>query len=451
MDYAGPLIVDLTLLIVCGALNVRYGRLRHSHPTTIYLFFHLYTFSWRLIGLAGGAPTLFSDWGPFFDIVEPSEIVRAVYLADLALVSITVATIIAARRVPALETAPIEPHRKLSTRLIWVVGLAALIPGVWGMMIYRPGATFSEGGNFDPLASMHESSYVQILPGWPTLVLLILIYLYGFRAWLVLPMVGCLLFMSVQGYHRFRVIIPCLMMLQIFLDRRRLRWPPVAMVAGLLLLAAVFFPMKRIGRLAQHGASASDIAMATAEVTGEALAGRADDQAFLDEFACGLTQVDAGGKLFWGRPYGALVTLPIPRKLWAAKPSPADHIREISTQRRPMFEAGMIITFLGEAYANFSYAGVVLVPFLLAYALSRFHHAAYVHSYDTVLRFTYVMVGSNLIQVYRDGLASLVVFTAVNMMPLTVLMVLHRLAISPERESGTTAIAPAAPAEVAHA
>lgn len=432
MPYLLPLLVDVGLFVLCSAIAVRHGKLRHSHPTTIYLFFHLYTFTWRLFGLFGGAPTLFTDWGDFFDPVEPWEIQRAALLADLALVAITAATVLAARNV--VDAPPRLPSRRLSPRLVWIVGLTALVPGLWAMTLYAPGSSPTEGVTFDPLVAASDSSYVQILPAWPSLVLLMLIYLYGFRPALVLPMIGSLLFMALQGYHRFRVIIPTLMLLQIYLDRRGRRWPPLATVAALVMIAALFFPMKRVGRMAQHGASASDMMVATADVTSDALSGRADDQSFLDEFASGMSLVDQKGKLFWGRPYIALVTLPVPRQFWKEKPTLSEHIKEISTPRRPMVEAGMILTYLGEAYANFWYVGIAFIPFALAWTLAKLHHAAYRVGYDSVLRFAYVMIASNLIQVYRDGLVSIVVFTAVNMMPLSILVLIHRGFVSPTEQ-----------------
>ncbi len=41
------------------------------------------------------------------------------------------------------------------------------------------------------------------------------------------------------------------------------------------------------------------------------------------------------------------------------------------------------------------------------------------------MRLAYLLIACNLIQVYRDGLTSIVVFTWVNMMPLMVIVALH--------------------------
>jgi oligosaccharide repeat unit polymerase len=99
-----------------------------------------------------------------------------------------------------------------------------------------------------------------------------------------------------------------------------------------------------------------------------------------------------------------------------------------------MNEMGMIATFLGEPYANFGYLGILLVPALLAYFLGRVYFRAYRSNYFSVIRLAYLLVACNLIQVYRDGLTSIVVFTWVNMMPLMVIVALHY--VLPVRHKG---------------
>ena len=74
----------------------------------------------------------------------------------------------------------------------------------------------------------------------------------------------------------------------------------------------------------------------------------------------------------------------------------------------------------------------------LAIFLAWFRRKAYAAPYDSVLRFSYVVLSVNLIQVYRDGLQSIIVFTFVNMMPLVVMVMAHggNLLIRKRREAG---------------
>jgi hypothetical protein len=157
----------------------------------------------------------------------------------------------------------------------------------------------------------------------------------------------------------------------------------------------------------------------------DAAEGSAPDMMFLDEFASALTLLDMKGHKYYGSIYLPLLTLPIPRAWWPDKPTLAPFIKDISTTFRPMSTAGMIATYLGESYANFGIVGIFLVPPLLAALLALFYRRAQLAPYDSVLRFAYMVLSVNLIQVYRDGLCSLVVFTFVNMMPLAAIVVAH--------------------------
>src|SRR5947207_4636854 len=120
------------------------------------------------------------------------------------------------------------------------------------------------------------------------------------------------------------------------------------------------------------------------ESTGVVLSGQNDDQQFLNQFAFALTLIDNAGHFYYGATYLPLLTMPIPKQWWPEKPGLADYLGDISTPWRPMKEMGMVVTFWGEAYANFGYFGVVLIPWLLAYGLGRFYFFAYEGDYFTI-------------------------------------------------------------------
>jgi hypothetical protein len=234
-----------------------------------------------------------------------------------------------------------------------------------------------------------------------------------------------LVLMAYQGFHRFRVIIPAILLTQIFLDRRKLRWPPIYVMGLIAVLALLFFPLKNIGQMAREGEDVTQIVDESRVAINSALIAEAPDQTFLDLFASGLTLMDENGKFYFGGTYLNLLTLPIPRQWWPDKPTLGDYLKDISRPSRPMAELGMIVTYLGESYVNFGFLGIIIVPYLLAYWLARAYFRAYRSSYYSVARFAYLLLACNLIQVYRDGLVSIVVFTCVNMMPLTLIVVLH--------------------------
>lgn len=425
-DLRMALVVDLFVLALCTVLLLRYGRLAHSHPAVIYLFFHVIAISSRVLAIMAGAETLFTGWGGFFEPVSEGELVRAVLLADMVLIIITTASIWASRvdlresKGPSIDT---TNSVTLSLRHIWTVVVIAFPIGVLGVAFIGNVPGF-EKPEID-FGEWQQSSWLLITTTWAGLALLALIYWYGFKWWLVTPMTIYLFVMAIQGFHRFRAIIPLILLLQIYLDRHQKRWPPAYILAVIIGAMLLFYPMKTIGRMAQEGATVTQISESSTEILRDVAAGQNGDQTVLDQFASSLTLIDRSGKLYYGTTYLALLTSPIPRQWWPDKPGLADYIKDFSTPSRPMAEVGMIMTFIGELYLNFGYLGLVIMSFLTAYWLARIYFRAYRSSYFSVLRFGYLLIACNLIQVYRDGLMSLFTFTIVNMMPLSLIVFLH--------------------------
>jgi hypothetical protein len=429
IDLRTALAIDIFTLIVCVFLLLRHGRIAHSHPAAIYLFFHLYTVTFRLFTLNNGAPTLFSGWGHLISPVSEDEIIRAALLFDLALFIMTVAWLKASRadlkKHGPMSSSMELPQATLSKAHIWRIVVFAFPVGIIGLFLFAriPGVTIDTD-----IGAWGRSTWVSMSATWSGLALLALIYWYGFRKPLVFLMVVYLSLMAVQGFHRFRFYIPLILLMQIYLDRRQLRWPSLPLWGVLVAAFLLFFPLKAVGSTVQSGGDFNQVLTLVATSWENVSEGAAGDQAFLDMFASALTLVDHKGEFYYGRPYLYLLVLPVPRPLWPDKPSFADYLHEISTSWRPMGQAGMIVTYLGEAYVNFWYIGVLFIPYLLAYYLAQFYFKAYRRGYFSVWHFAYLLLAANLIQVYRDGLTSIVVFVFANMMPLALIVILHIIA-----------------------
>jgi hypothetical protein len=424
------LIIDITVYLICLTLLLRHGRLSYSHAGTIYLIFHLLVVTWRLFSINIGSPTLYDGpyWGTRFDPVTHNEIARAALMADVALVMMTIAWLRTSASDDQKRAAGRQHDNtflRLDPHIIYFVSIIAFPLGIAGMALrtYIPGLGTS-GVN---LGTWDESSWIGILPTWVGLVLLAMIYMRGFRWWLVIPLILYLLVMAFQGYHRYRVIVPVILVTQMFLEQRSLRWPPLWMVGLLLVCGVLFFPLKTIGRMVQQGATPAEILNSSAEIIVEETEGESGELQFLDQFASTVTLVDKAGKFYYGRTYLPLLTLPIPRELWAGKPTLNEYQWEIQTTKRPMATMGMISTILGEAYANFGYVGIVVIPYILAHLLALWYFRTSSQGYYSVGRFAYLLIAANLLQVYRDGLVSLVVFALANMMPLMIMIALHLL------------------------
>jgi len=392
----------------------------------------------RLVGVSLETQTLFTRFIKlgFYLPVTDNEIVSASVVVDIALIDMTIAWIKASFDAQKKDREGGGAFfRRVSKNYVLTVVAVALPIGILGLIVYGilPGRESSNLAS--RLGAWETSSWLFITMTWPGLVLLALIYWYGFRWWLTFLISLYLLLMMYQGFHRFRVVIPIILLTQIYLDRHQLKWPSLRFVILLLGLAVLFFPLKSIGRAAQlvfsedktKQMSVQDIVDTSAEGIRLALTGGHDDQQILDQCASALTLIDESGHFYYGGTYLPLLTSPIPRQWWPEKPGLVDYVGDISKPWRPMKEMGMTPVFWGEAYANFGYFGIVLIPGLLAYGLGRAYFSAYRGPYFTVARFAYLLVACNLIQVFRDGLISLVTFTLVQMMPLTVIVLLHYL------------------------
>jgi hypothetical protein len=146
---------------------------------------------------------------------------------------------------------------------------------------------------------------------------------------------------------------------------------------------------------------------------------------FLDQFAGGLSLIDSNERKFWGSTYLAIITLPIPRAWWPDKPGLADHMQEISTSGRRYDVEGRIFTYLGESYLNFGYAGLILIPALLGYLLTAACLRATSGPMLRFGRYLYLVFFMALVQTFRDGVLSILVFTVVHNMPMLFTWILH--------------------------
>ena len=140
-----------------------------------------------------------------------------------------------------------------------------------------------------------------------------------------------------------------------------------------------------------------------------------------------MTLIDEHGKFFYGATLLPLLVSPVPRLWWPDKPRMNEYQHTISTPGRPIATYGAIATLVGEGYANFGYLGGVLFPMLAAYVYGRAYFGAMRRPHNSVFRFLYLVVASMLVQVYRDGFISAILFPASAAMPMVALVVVHWL------------------------
>lgn len=427
MTLANAIWVDLATLVVAAALLAARGNLRHSHPLVIYGIFHTVTFSARSWAVASGAQT--------FLFASHSEIARALNYADLFLLAGVVGALVVTQRPEAHDTHEHRPfgsdhpqrRDELSWRSIRIVGLISVPVGAFSLLTY----TYVPGRDFD--SAIASTAYSRIPATWIGLVLVMLIFKNGFRLAYMFPMVTYLMVMSLQGYGRFRVVIPLILLAQIWLDRSDRRWPPLRMVALGLVAFFLFIPLKDIGQGVRNDSSTAEITHNIERSVSETISGRSADQTVLDQLATTLTLVDDRGVVFYGKPYLSTVTLPIPRAVWPEKPGLNDHILQISTSARPLGRVGGVTTLVGDLYLNFRREGMIFFALVLGFAVTRWYRRAYRATSGSAARLLYLVVASSLIQVARDGLISVIGFVVLQSIPILAAILVSWMTQADER------------------
>lgn len=407
----------LDVLIVTLVVALSFWRLSFWHPLITYLFFHVYSFTVRAYYIYDGAPTIYTGSVNNYEDVTSDELTRALLTADIALIVFAVASWLAHRSFQARPHLPVS-RRILNINIVKTVALVCLPPGLVLFFLFKTTQVFEEGGG----------GYLAAATQWPIGIACLLVFAFGLRWYSCLLLAVILGAVSLQGYHRFMLVLPLMFLTALHLQRRGLRWPtiPILLCAG--ALAMVFPRLKYIGLAIREG----DMIEAGFQLS-QSFA-RDDSQqkvnygeSYLDQYACGLSMIDYNGKKFWGSTYLGIVTLPIPRAWWPGKPALNEHVLEISTPTRQFGREGRIITYLGESYANFGYAGIVIIPAILGYALTAFCLHATTGPWQRLSRYVYLACFMAFIQLFRDGLYSLVVFTVAHNIPMLVVIVLHML------------------------
>jgi hypothetical protein len=409
-------LVDLAVVI--AVIVMMFRRMAFWHPLTAYLLFHLYSFTYRLFQIIGGSPLMYTGQANA-EAITPEEIIRAMLWADAALIFFAAASWWAHTVFEAKAAQPIE-RRVLNPNIAKFIGLLCLPLGAYFFYVVKT-------TGFVASIDSASTGYVQVMAMWPVGVIGLLIFAFGFRWHLLVLAAFFLGAVALQGYHRFMLVLPLLYFTALYLQKVRRRWPNIIIIIAAIFIGIVFPRLKYIGQALQYGDSEEAVAQFSQAFVRDkqSFTDSAATEDFLDQFAGGLSLVDSNDHKFWGSTYLAIITLPVPRAWWPDKPGLADHLQEISTSGRRYDIEGRIITYLGESYLNFGYAGLILIPALFGYLLTAACLRATSGPMQRLDRYLYLVFFMALILTFRDGVLSIFVFTVVHNMPMLFTWILH--------------------------
>ena len=408
----------LDLFVVALVIVLMFRRMAFWHPLTAYLLFHLYSFTYRLFQIVGGSPLMYTGQANA-EAITPDEIIRAMLWADAALILFVAASWWAHMVFEVKSDQPVE-RRVLNPNIAKFIGLLCLPLGAYFFYTVK---TAGLALSIDSAAA----GYIQVMAMWPIGVLGLLIFTFGFRWYLLVLTAFFLGAVALQGYHRFMLILPLLFFTALYLQTRRRYWPTVPLYIAAFFVGLIFPRLKYIGQALQYGDTREAMAQFSQAFVKDkqSYTEFATTEDFLDQFAGGLSLIDSNERKFWGSTYLAIITLPVPRAWWPNKPGLADHLQEISTSGRQYNIEGRIITYLGESYLNFGYAGLILIPALFGYLLTAACLQATSGPMLRLGRYIYLVFFMALVQTFRDGVLSIFVFTVVHNMPMLFTWILH--------------------------
>jgi hypothetical protein len=232
--------------------------------------------------------------------------------------------------------------------------------------------------------------------------------------------------LSLNTGNRFGVILPCAFLVLIVVsrspERRFRRW----MVVAAAVLWLVWFPLKVIETdVALEGISGLGTALSDAgrfmegEFTKEAAGSSGGvDMQYLDVIAAYMTLADLHADPFYGSTVLPLFVLPVPRNWWQEKPHIDDYLRTISTNDRPLAKMQMVPGLVGEGYANLWLPGVCILAGLVALLYHKIYRWAMGRPHLSGGRMFYLLLLVSAIQVYRDGMYSMILFPFAIGMPI---------------------------------
>lgn len=403
-------ILTIDILIILASIFIVRKYITFFHPFSAYLFFHLYAFTKRLWEIEFlNSYLLYSD-NINTKSITMEEIYRAMTWADISLISFTLGTLLAHRLKLRVNNKIILKKYKVT-----LVASIFLILGTPAFILTRN--TSGSFGNFEQI--------LNVMSLWPVLSVCLLVYMYGFRWYLLMLLIPFILSLAIQGSDRFMLILPLTFLLSCYLYNKNLKWPNIR-VAFLLLILMIIFPQLKYIGMAYQTKNFEEVflRLEQAFLVKNQIEGSASN--FLDQYAGALTLIDESNKFYYGYTYTSLFTLFIPRALWNDKPGVADHTMSIATSDRPYDVEGRIITYLGEAYINFWYIGFLVVPFILSLFLTASYRKNISKGIKSLQVYVFLSFNVILIQVYRDGISSLVLFGIVQNLVMVSIYITHK-------------------------
>ena len=149
----------LDIVVVATVIFLMFRRMAFWHPLTVYLFFHLYSFTYRAFKLTTGAASPLYTGVPNTEVITAAELTRALLWADVGLVVFAVASWLAHGQFEAKAMRP-TVRRVMSPNIAKFLGVLCLPAGFYVF-------TALKSGNLELEVGAAGTGYLQTVALWP--------------------------------------------------------------------------------------------------------------------------------------------------------------------------------------------------------------------------------------------------------------------------------------------
>jgi hypothetical protein len=413
------LVADILLLLGSLFCIMQVSDRSIFNPSLWWVALHAYTVTFRLITLNLGF-----EPDPVIGIRSDMELIYAALASDISLLAVVAATAFAARPMPEAisrsreDAGPVELNRPLGQ----IISILCLTIGTYFLLKFGYGATsdraIGAGITAIDIGGFEESSYPISIAGFAVQGALIQAAMRGFT-WVRLALFLVLLALSSFNLSRFAFLLASIMAFLIYQTRHNRINFPAKWLIGLLALSAIWFVYKPVAAAINGDQSFDQVVASAQNYVDDVLSGsKSGDTNFFDMQATYMAAADEEGLRFYGATILPLLYLPIPRFMWPDKPRMNEFAYDVTSPMRPVVQAGMTTQLSGESYLNFGWIGCAVIPFLYVWGMQVGYRRVRNYGISSAARMIYLVFLISLIQVFRDGLTSLVIFPVVYYFPL---------------------------------
>lgn len=414
--------IDLLLVIIVFIYLIQKKEISFLNANFLFLIFHVFFVSVRAYQiLILDAKIIANYW--YSEYITIDEIENALVVADFTLVGFTLGFNLLKnkfiQRGRTLAKQFIEYKEKSPKKIKSFIAIATFL-GIFGTLSFA-----IIPGQAQTIGEAETNMFITFLSNLGVISALLLIYERGFKKIYLIYLFIILGIFSIQGYHRYRVILPMLFLMGYYLKVNSLKLPPLKYILLGFVFFVFSFPLKQIGQSIQKK-DKIDLVEVGLNSFNDIVEGESGDLSFLEQSAAMIGSMEKKDKIFYGQTYVPIMFFWVPRVFWSSKPKLNQWQHDISSQGRDYGQMGQISLLSGESYANFRYLGAFVVPFFVGRIYSRVYY--YYRNINIKHKGFLLLLMLNMIlfQVWRDGVISLIVFPIVNYLPILLLIYIKK-------------------------